>query len=359
MLERDAAMRIPVSFVTGFLGSGKTTLISVLLGQPGMAGTAVIVNEFGAVGIDDVVLAETAGASSVKLLANGCMCCVADDDLSITLLNLTQRTIPRPTRIVIETTGLAEPTKLLHKIMADPRMRSLVRLDGVITTVDAVNGLQTLHDHPVACRQAAMGDCRIITKTDMADTKTVETLYISLRKLNPYADVIHVTNGAISAGQLFGMSLIDPATGKADLDRWLNTATQQRDDTNLHQHFPAHDQHLHFSGGHGDGMGTWLIKGVHPIDWDRFSPRVGEIIQQYGNLLLRLKGVVWTSDDTRPLVIHGVQRVFHAPIRLNKWPGSSGTTLVAIGSAGAERAADLLKHALEDTAVCQTAHMGS
>ncbi len=352
MRQQDAISRIPVSFVTGFLGSGKTTLISALLRQPEMAGTAIIVNEFGAVGIDDVVLAETVGANSVKLLANGCMCCVADDDLSITLLNLTQRTSPRPTRIVIETTGLAEPTNLLHKIMADPRMRSLVRLDGVITTVDAINGLQTLHDHPVARRQAAMADRRIVTKTDMADTKTVDALDASLRKLNPYADVFHVTNGEISAGQLFGMSLINPATGKADLDRWLNTTVQQPDGRNLHQHFRADGPHLNLSGHHGDGMGTWLIEGVRPVDWARFSPRVGDIIQHYGDLLLRLKGVVWTSDDDRPLVIHGVQRVFHAPIRLNKWPGSPRTTLVAIGSAGAERTADLLQRALEDTAVC-------
>lgn len=351
MLQRDAITRIPVTFVTGFLGSGKTTLISALLRQPEMAGTAVIVNEFGAVGIDDIVLAETVGVGSVKLLANGCMCCVADDELSVTLLNLTQRTIPRPTRIVIETTGLAEPTNLLHKIMADPRMRSLVRLGGVITTVDAVNGLQTLHDHPVARRQAAMADRRIVTKTDAADTKTVETLEAALRNLNAHADILQVTNGAISAGQLFGMSLIDPATGKADLDRWLNTAVQQNDTTRTHQHFRVGGPHLNFKGGHGDGMGTWLIEGVRPVDWNRFSPRVGEIIKQYGDSLLRLKGVVWTSDDNRPLVIHGVQRVFHAPIRLNKWPGSPGTTLVAIGCAGAERTADLLKRALEDAAV--------
>jgi G3E family GTPase len=235
MRQQDAISRIPVSFVTGFLGSGKTTLISALLRQPEMTGTAIIVNEFGAVGIDDIVLAETVGNGSIKLLANGCMCCVADDELSVTLLNLTQRTFPCPTRIVIETTGLAEPTKLLHKIMADPRMRSLVRLDGVITTVDAINGLQTLHDHPVARRQAAMADRRIITKTDMVDTKTVEALEVSLRELNPYADIIRVTNGAISAGQLFGMSLIDPATGKADLDRWLNTAVPENDTTHTHQ----------------------------------------------------------------------------------------------------------------------------
>ena len=352
MPQRDAITRIPVSFVTGFLGSGKTTLISALLSQPEMAGTAVIVNEFGAVGIDDIVLAETVGVGSVKLLANGCMCCVADDELSVTLLNLTQRTIPRPTRIVIETTGLAEPTNLLHKIMADPRMRSLVRLDGVITTVDAVNGLQTLHDHPVARRQAAMADRRIITKTDATDTKTVEALEASLRNLNGYADIIQVTNGAIAAGQLFGLSLIDPATGKADLDRWLNTAAQKNDNTHTHRHFRAGGSRPNFRGGHGDGMGTWLIEGVRPVDWNRFSPRVGEIIKQYGDLLLRLKGVVWTSDDNRPLVIHGVQRVFHAPIRLNKWPSHPGTTLVAIGSAGAERAADLLRHILEDTAAC-------
>ena len=349
MLERDAFARIPVSFVTGFLGSGKTTLIAALLRQPEMAGTAIVVNEFGGVGIDDVVLAETVGNGFVKLLANGCMCCVTDDELSVTLLTLTQSTLPRPTRIVIETTGLAEPTKLLHKIMADPRMRSLVRLDGVITTVDAVNGLQTLYDHPVARRQAAMADRRIVTKTDCANAKSVEALEAVLRNLNAGADILQVTNGAVAADKLFGMSLIDPATGKADLDRWLNPAAHRSDGPHKNQHSGAGGPHMHFSGGHGDGMGTWVIEGARPVDWARFSPRVGEIIQQFGDLLLRLKGVVWTSDDDRPLVIHGVQRVFHAPIRLKKWPGSPGTTLVAIGSVGAEHTAGLLKRALEET----------
>ncbi len=347
MENRDVSNRIPVSFVTGFLGSGKTTLLAALLKQPEMAGTAIVVNEFGAIGIDDVVLAEAAGDNSVKLFANGCMCCVVDDELSVTLLKLTHRTDPRPTRIVIETTGLAEPTAILHKIMADPRMRGQVRLDAVIATVDAINGLQTLSDHPVARRQAAMADRRIITKADMVDSKTVENLEAALRALNAGADLCRVTCGAISAKKLFGISLINRETGKADLNRWLNPAAHRILDAQTLNEHALGDSHVHFSGGHGGGMGTWLIERERPIDWVLFSRLAGEIVKQYGDLLLRLKGVVWTRDDERPLVIHGVQRIFHAPMRLNKWPGSPGTALVAIGSDGAGRAVELLRQALE------------
>src|SRR5262245_61271742 len=161
----ESVERIPVSIVTGFLGSGKTTLIAALLRQPAMSGTAVIVNELGAVGLDDAIFAETLDRRDIGLLANGCICCTPGDDLALMLLRLTRLTENRPRRIVIETTGLADPVPLLHKLMGHPRLRNAIRLDAVVSTVDAVNGLRNLDDQPVALNQAAIADRRIITKS--------------------------------------------------------------------------------------------------------------------------------------------------------------------------------------------------
>jgi len=328
-----------------------------------MSGTAIIVNEFGAVGLDDAIFAQTASKEDIKLLANGCMCCVADDDLAVTLLELTRRTDRVPSRIVVETTGLADPANLLHKIMVDPRIRPYVRLDGVITTVDAVNGMKTLSGEPVAQRQAAMADLRVITKTDLVDSSAVLVLETQLRGLNAGADILRINHGDISCDRLFGMSLIDSNTGNANLEKWLNSdAHRVNNSTNDHHIHPDHvedSMQVHYSGSHlrenknnhGAGVGTWLIEEARPVDWEGLSPRIGAIIEKYGDFLLRLKGVVWTNTDPRPLVIHGVQKIFHAPTWLEKWPVDPGTALVAIGSEGIQPAIEMLTSALQECAI--------
>ena len=159
---------IPTIVVTGFLGSGKTTLIASLLKQRAMDGSVVVVNELGAVGIDDAIFAETVDASNVMLLANGCLCCTAGDDLVVTLRWLTQRS-PRPRRIVIETTGLADPMPVLLRLMTDTRLQGALSIQGIVATVDAVNGVRNLEDQPIAIRQAAVADLRIITKSDLVE----------------------------------------------------------------------------------------------------------------------------------------------------------------------------------------------
>jgi G3E family GTPase len=191
MAVEAAGGRIPISLVTGFLGSGKTTLIAALLKQPAMAGTAVVVNEFGAVGIDDTIFAQSVDAENVLLLANGCLCCSAGDDLAATVWSLARRE-DRPQRIVIETTGLADPAPVLQRLMGDPRLAQSTRLDTVVATVDAVNGLGNLDEHPVAARQCAVADRRVITKSDLADPEDVGTLKERLKALNPGADILQV-----------------------------------------------------------------------------------------------------------------------------------------------------------------------
>lgn len=338
--------RIPLSLVTGFLGSGKTTLIAALLRQPAMQGTAVVVNEIGAVGIDDAIFADALPVGDVRLLANGCLCCAAGDDLVATIWALIIRP-ERPRRIVLETSGLADPGPSLRRLMGDPRLRQAIRLDAVVATIDGVNGDRDLDEQPIAARQCAVADRRVITKADLAEPPQVAKLAERLLSLNPGASVEVVVNGAIDAAKLFGASLIDPETGRADLGRWLNLEGYRAAPFGR-----ALPRDIRFTGGpaHDASVGTWLIQESRPVAWEMLSPRLGEIVARYGDSLLRLKGVIRTDGDDRPLVVHGVQRMFHSPVRLQRWPGAPATSIVAIGDHGAGPAVELIADALASAA---------
>jgi G3E family GTPase len=340
--EKAGSDRVAVSIVTGFLGSGKTTLIAALLRQPEMRGTAVIVNELGAVGIDDAILAETADEPDVLLLKNGCLCCTAGDDLMRTLGGLARRAAGAPRQILIETTGLADPVSLLLRLMGDPRVRDTIRLDAIVATVDGLNGLANLDEQRVAARQAAVADRRLITKADLADPRQIEALMPRLLALNPGAEIRAVIHGAIEASELLGVSLYDPKRRRARLARWLDL-----------NRYRSQMSRLDFGGSvigptHEPSIRTWLIEQQGALDWDSLSPRIGSIIDSHGTALLRLKGVIWTTVDPRPLVIHGVQGLFHTPVRIENWAGAPGTSIVVIGdnSAGARTAMELLREAL-------------
>ena len=258
MAVEAAGERIPISLVTGFLGSGKTTLIAALLKQPAMAGTAVVVNEFGAVGIDDAIFAQSVDAENVLLLANGCLCCTAGDDLAATVWSLARRA-DRPRKIVIETTGLADPAPVLRRLMGDPRLAQATRLDTVVATIDALSGLDNLDHQPVAARQCAVADRRIITKSDIAEPADVEALKQRLRALNPGAEILEVSNGAIDADTLLSASLYDAKAGLSDVDRWLN-AEAHRD--------PRMTMTTHEHGHHSSDVATWLLEEDRLVDWE-------------------------------------------------------------------------------------------
>ena len=192
-----------------------------------MQDTAIVVNEFGAVGIDDAVFAQTLDADNVVLLANGCLCCAAGDDLASTIWALAMRPRP-PRRIVVETSGLAEPAPLLRRLMADPRLKQSTRLDAIVATIDAVDGLKNLDEQPVALRQCAVADRRLITKVDLVDAAHIAALSERLFALNRGASVVAVSRGAIDASVLFGAALYDERRGRSDLDRWLNLRRPSR-----------------------------------------------------------------------------------------------------------------------------------
>jgi G3E family GTPase len=340
MAVEAAGERIPISLVTGFLGSGKTTLIAALLKQPAMAGTAVVVNEFGAVGIDDAIFAQSVDAENVLLLANGCLCCTAGDDLAATVWSLARRP-DRPKKIVIETTGLADPAPVLRRLMGDPRLAQATRLDTVVATIDALSGLDNLDHQDVAARQCAVADRRIVTKSDIAEPSDVEALKQRLRALNPGAGILEVNNGTIDADTLLSASLYDAKAGLSDVDRWLNAEAH---------HHPAHDDHQDEHSHHSSEVATWLLEEDRLVNWEAFLQKLGPIIGRHGDALLRVKGVIHASDDPRPIVIHGVQRMFHPPVRLHSWKSAPGTKIVIIGERAAEQAVAEIAKALAKSA---------
>ena len=360
-----AVERIPVSILTGFLGAGKSTLLNRILKDPATSNTAVIINEFGDVGIDNL-LVESSGDALLEL-SNGCLCCTVRGELIDTLATLidgmqTGRLKPIE-RVVIETTGLADPAPVMQSVMGNPVIAQSFSLDGVVTVVDAVNGLATLDQHMESVRQAAVADRIVLSKLSMADAVTVAALKTRLRDLNPRALVVDGDGPEAGAAAMLVNGLYDPQTKIADVDRWLRDEMEQdhhghddhghghgHDDGHGHDHghHHYHDGHSHGEHHHADqhGHGQHHAEGHHghhhdvnrhgddirsfslvhdrPIDPAALAMFVDLLRSAHGDKLLRMKAIVATSDNLeRPLILHGVQAIFHPPERLAKWPEGS------------------------------------
>ncbi len=363
--ERDLAIPdapLPVSVLTGFLGSGKTTVLRHLLAQPDMANTAVIVNEFGEIGLDHM-LVENAKEDTI-LLNSGCLCCTVRGDLVETMRRLfkqrVRREIPPFDRLVIETTGLADPAPILQTLMNDPFLVERFRLDGVIATVDAANGGTTLDNHFESVKQAAVADRLLLTKSDVAEPDAAEALKIRLKDLNPAAPVLPVSQGEVEAAALFNAGLYDPTTKTLDVQRWLKT--EAYDDGHGHDDDHEHDDnHVHGHGhGHNDGLGhhhhndvnrhdtsirAFCITRDEPLNWDRLNSWVEMLIMLYGGNLLRIKGILNIEDCAGPVVIHGVQHMFHPPMQLESWPDEDRRSQLVFITRDLEK--EMFEHTLE------------
>jgi len=313
---------LAVSVLTGFLGSGKTTLLRHLLAHPAMEETAVIVNEFGEIGLDHL-LVEQATEDTV-LLNSGCLCCTVRGDLIASMRDLFKRRVKREVppfqRLVIETTGLADPAPILQTIMSDPLLSERFRLDGIITTVDAASGTATLDRHIESVKQAAVADRLLLTKTDIVEAPAIETLERRLRRLNPAAPVHHAVQGEIEPALLFNAGLYDPATKTTDVQRWLKAESYDAEHGNDHGHDHDHGHHHHDANRHDDSIRAFCLTYDRPLDWDRFNAWVEMLITLYGADILRIKGILNVAGAAEPIVIHGVQHVFHPPARLEAWP---------------------------------------
>ena len=302
---------IPVSLITGFLGSGKTTQLNDLLNSGKLKDTALIINEFGDVSIDHL-LVETADEGIVEL-SDGCLCCTIRGDLIDTLNRLINRD-PRPDRIVIETTGLADPAPILHAIMGHPVMSELLRLDGVITLVDAINGDQTLNDHEEAVKQVAVADRLVITKTDLE--KPSESLLSRLRRLNPSAQIIDGEQNRADYSNLFDCGLYNPDTKTADVNRWLNLESQKH-----------HHDHHHDVNRHDARIRAFTLISDDAVAAATLASFIDLLRSAHGPKLLRVKGIVRIQEDQkRPVVLHGVQQIFHPPATLENWPDEDHRT---------------------------------
>lgn len=321
-----SADRLPVSLVTGFLGSGKTTLLNRLLRDPAMKDSAVIVNEFGEIGLDHLFLERIDGET--VLMASGCLCCTVRSDLekSLTELHWKRRegAVPPFARVLVETTGLADPAPILQLLLNNPFVAHAYRLDAVVATVDAVNAPRQLDAHAESVKQVALADRLVLTKADLApDTAALEA---RLGALNPAAPRHRAVHGAIAADRLFGAALYDPATRTTDARRWLNAeaygaaSADHGHDHGRSQDDDGHDRRAHDVNRHDARIAAFCLVEDAPIDWDRFHRWLGELRAEKGESLLRVKGILNLQGEAKPVVIHGVHHVFHPPVQLERWP---------------------------------------
>jgi G3E family GTPase len=326
---------IPVSVLTGFLGSGKTTLLSRLLRHPAMGETAVIINEFGEIGLDHHLIEAADGEPVV--MSSGCLCCTVRNDLVDTLRGLylkrVRGVIPEFRRVVIETTGLADPAPILHTLMEDPVVETYFSLDSVVTAVDAVHGAGQLDAQPESVKQAAVADRLILTKTDLASAETIERLRERLHRLNPGAPLLTAVQGEIDPDQLFNAGLYNPATKSIDVQGWLRAeAYAAAEQGHAHDHDHAHDHGQEHGQGHGHDhapldvnrhdarIRAHCLTLEEPLDWESFSLWLGSLASGYGDKLLRVKAILNIRGEDVPIAVHGVQHMFHPPARLPGWP---------------------------------------
>ena len=336
---------IPVTLLTGFLGSGKSTLLTQILGDTRFGNTAVVVNEFGEVGLDGLLI-EHADDQTVEM-TSGCLCCTIRGDIRETLLALHRRRdrgdIPAFTRLVVESTGLADPAPVVHTLMSDPMLDRRFMLGGIVAAIDAINGQATLEKHPECMKQAAVADRLVITKTDLINDpfsrKDVEALSAKLRTLNPGARILERHDPAFDLNRLFDTSLYDPETKTMDVRKWLNAEAElDHGDHHHHAHEHHHDrnqlhpaQDPHDVTRHGTEVRSFTLTFDEPVTIDAFCGALEALTATQGANLLRLKGIVNTADRPgRPLVIHGVQHVFHDPVWLDAWPDADERTRLVL-----------------------------
>jgi len=317
--ERMPKPPIPVTVLTGFLGAGKTSLLNRLLKSPGIEDTAVVINEFGEIGIDHL-LVERADEGIVELSA-GCLCCTIRGDLIATLENLLRARdngrISPFRRLIVETTGLADPAPILHTVMFHPYLMMRYRLDGVVTVVDAATGAATLDAHPESVKQAAVADRIVLTKTDLEPETTA--LRARLAALAPAAPILDATGGEATPEALLSAGLWDRDGKIADVERWL-----------AEERYADHD---HGAGAtfdvnrHDASIRAFVVATEEPIRAGAFELFLDLLRGAHGPKLLRVKGVVKLAEDpSRPVVIHGVQHVFHPPVVLERWPDADTRT---------------------------------
>lgn len=309
-----ASATIPVTLLTGFLGSGKTTLLNRILRAHPL--TAVVMNEFGEVSLDHQLVEGVQGP--LALLSGGCVCCQVQGDLAPTLKNLWMGRaggqVPKYERLIVETTGLADPASVLATLVHDRWLARHYHLDGVVTTVDAQLGADSLTRHPEAQRQVAVADRLVVTKTDLASAPEVDALRARLARLNPQASITSGCTAEIEVAPLLAVGGWQPKNDPAAVRAWLAMPRVEAGPARLLSGAGV------AASGHGTRIRSFSLRFAEPLHWEGLEAALGMLVDFRGSQLLRMKAIVNIAGRERPLVLHGAQHVFYPPQELPEWP---------------------------------------
>lgn len=335
-----SAEPIPATLLTGFLGSGKTTVLNHLVRQPELADTLVIINEFGEMALDHLLVAHST-ENLVMEMSSGCLCCTIRSDLVKTLRDITWRFSRNGQRqfrrVLIETTGLADPAPIVHTLMTHPQIAPKYRLDGIVATIDLATGSRTLDQHMEAIKQAAVADALLLTKSDLASDEQRTALLSRLDGINPAAPRWEVRNGVIAADRVLDLGLFSADGKTPDVKRWLREEVYaeasphdhahhdhghnpDHHDQN-HEHGHSHGHHYHHDvNRHDDHIRAFCFAVDDPIPDDVLAAWLEVLMSFVGGNILRVKGILNVAGHNVPIAIHGVQHIFHPPVPLPAWP---------------------------------------
>ncbi len=308
-----------MTVLTGFLGSGKTTLLRRLLSADYMDRTAVVINEFGEVGLDHLLVRSV--TDNAVVLQNGCICCTIRADIQTSFRELidgrSSGEVPPFDRIVVETTGLADPVPIVQTLVGDPMLRHQTRMANVVATIDAVLGLRQLGDHPESLRQAAIADCLVLTKADIAGPQAADLLRSRLASLNPTAQIFE--SGQVSVSALVREDAFDPRSKSDEVRRWLTALPSPTDGPDR-----DHGNDAHF--GHDHEIRSFVLRTDRPIDWTAFGVWLSALVHRHGRRVLRIKGLLNVPDADGPVVLNTVENIVHRPFNQDELPDSDRYT---------------------------------
>ena len=317
---------IPVNVLTGALGSGKTTLLKALLRAPRLTGTMVLVNELGEVGIDHHLVEHA--SESTLLLENGCLCCAMRDDLKTALKDLHSRRargeIPRYERVVVETTGIADPVPIAYTLLAEPVLQHHYRLGNVVTVVDAVNAAVQLDRFAESVKQVALADRLVVSKLDIAGPGALEALRPRLARVNPDALVVAADSPDLDPIGLLIADIHDRRSKNAEVERWMRSTSDAA---------AAHEDHH----PHTESITACCFTFDAVLDWTAFGVWMSMLLHRHGDQVLRMKGLLNVAGVPGPVLVNGVQHLVHPPAHLDRWPDEDRRSRLVVISSGLDR----------------------